>query len=59
VAWIRAHRDDFATMSILAGSRLMQLTFGLAREAAQAGQRMRIYDDRAAFDADLQRQLGR
>ena len=58
VAWIRAHRDDFGAMSILAGSRLMQLTFGLAREAAQAGQRMRIHDDRAAFEADRQRQLG-
>jgi hypothetical protein len=59
VAWVRANRRRFGALSILVASRIMQLTLAVARETAGAGQQWRIYDDAAAFEADLRQKTGR
>jgi hypothetical protein len=51
--WLRAHRDRFEHISILTGSRFIQITADFVRRFAQLGDLMRIYTDPAAFDAAL------
>jgi hypothetical protein len=58
IAFLRGHRGDYETLLLLAGSPLMQLTLSLARESSQVGQRMRVYDERPAFEAELRRHAG-
>lgn len=52
-AWLGRHRERFDHISMLSGSRFIQLTAELVRRFAELGDVMRIYTDPAAFDREL------
>jgi hypothetical protein len=51
--WLAKNRSRFAHISMLTGSRFIQLTANFVRRFADLGELMRIYTDPVAFDAAL------
>jgi hypothetical protein len=51
--WLNMHRARFQHISMLTGSRLIQVTAKFVREYADLVEVMKIYTDAAAFDAAL------
>jgi hypothetical protein len=51
--WLRANKSRFVHVSMLTGSRFIQLSADLVRRFAELGEIMRIYTDPAAFEAAL------
>ena len=48
--WLSAHRAHFEQVSMLTGSRYIQITADFVRRFADLGDVMRLYTDAAAFD---------
>lgn len=55
--WLGKHRSGFRRISMLTGSRFIQLTAHVVRRFADLGEVMRIYSDPRAFDAALAARL--
>jgi hypothetical protein len=51
--WLGAHKTNLRRVSMLPGSRFIELTAEFVRRFAELRGIMRIYTDAAAFDADL------
>jgi hypothetical protein len=51
--WLSAKRDHLLHVSMLTGSRFIQLSAGFVRKFADLGDLMRLYSDSAAFEAVL------
>jgi hypothetical protein len=51
--WLARHRDSFRHVSMLTGSRFIQLSAGFVRKFADLGDLMRLYTDPAAFEGAL------
>jgi hypothetical protein len=51
--WLGRHKHRFRHISMLTGSRFIQLTADFVRRFADLGDLMRIYTDPAAFDGAL------
>jgi hypothetical protein len=51
--WLRKHKSRFAVICMLTGGPFVQLTAKFVQRFAELGDRMRIYTDAAAFDAEL------
>ena len=51
--WLRTHRSELRQVSMLTGSRFIQLTADFVRRFSELGDVMRIYTDAAAFDEAL------
>jgi len=51
--WLAKNRSRFVQISMLTGSRFIQLTANFVRRFADLGELMRIYTDAVAFDAAL------
>jgi RimJ/RimL family protein N-acetyltransferase len=51
--WLGTHRSHFRHVSMLTGSRFIQLTADFVRRFAELGEIMRIYTDPTAFDGAL------
>ena len=56
--WLIAHRDRLRHASMLASSRMVQLTAGFVRRFAGLDGLMRIYTEPAVFDGALSNALG-
>lgn len=52
--WLSKHRESFHHVSMLTGSRFVQLSADFVRKFADLGDVMRIYTDPAAFESALQ-----
>lgn len=57
--WLGKHRSCFKHVSMLTGSRFIQLTADFVRRFAELGELMRIYTDPVAFDAALAESINR
>lgn len=57
--WLGKHRSHFKHVSMLTGSRFIQLTADFVRRFAELGEVMRIYTDPIAFDAALAESINR
>ena len=57
--WLAASRAALVRVNMLTGSRFVELTANFVRNFAELGERMRIYTDAAAFEADLANATGR
>jgi len=55
--WLGKNRSRFKHISMLTGSRFIQLTANFVRRFADLGELMRIYTDPVAFDAALAQSL--
>lgn len=51
--WLGAHRDRFAHVSMLTGSRFIEVTAGFVRSFSELEDVMRLYTDAEAFDEAL------
>ena len=51
--WLSEHKTRFEHVSMLTGSRFIQLTAEFVRNFAALGDKMRLYTEAAAFDAAL------
>jgi hypothetical protein len=51
--WLASHRASFRHVSMLTGSRFVQLTANFVRKVADLGELMRIYTDPASFEGAL------
>ncbi len=51
--WMMANREQLHRLSILCGSRFIELTANFVRQFTEFGPRMRIYTEAAAFDEAL------
>jgi hypothetical protein len=51
--WMNAHRSQLRQISMLTGSRYVQITALFVRRFAELVDRMRIFTDRAAFEETL------
>jgi hypothetical protein len=51
--WLREHKDQIRRLDILCGSRFLQFTAEFVRRFSGFEDRMRIYTDAAAFEAEL------
>lgn len=51
--WLSAHRARFKRISMLTGSRFVQLTAEFVRRFADLGELMNVYTDPAAFETAL------
>lgn len=51
--WLGKNRSHFRHVSMLTGSRFIQLSAGFVRKFADLGEVMRIYTDAAAFEGAL------
>jgi hypothetical protein len=51
--WLATHRDRLRHVSMLTGSRFIQLTASFVRKVADLGELMRLYTDPAAFEEAL------
>jgi hypothetical protein len=51
--WLGKHKSSLRHVSMLTGSRFIQLTAGLVRRFAELGELMRLYTDPAAFEGAL------
>lgn len=56
--WLGRHRDALRQISMLTGSRFVQLTADFVRRFAELGEVMRIYTDVSAFEDALSNALG-
>jgi|SRR4051812_14971982 hypothetical protein len=54
-AWLRANREKIARLDILVGSRFLQFTAEFVRRFSGFEDRMRVYTDAEAFDAEVAR----
>lgn len=57
--WLGQHRARFRHISMLTGSRFIQLTANFVRRFADLGDVMRIYTDPTAFDTAVGQALNR
>ena len=57
--WLGANRSLLQQVSMLTGSRFIQITAGLVRTFSQLEDLMRIYTDEAAFDEALEASVSR
>ncbi len=51
--WLRTHRARFRRISMLTGSRFVQLTADFVRRFAELGEVMNVYTDPTAFETAL------
>ena len=51
--WLRAHKAQLRDISMLTGSRFVEITAGFVRRFADLQETMRVYTEPAAFDAAL------
>jgi hypothetical protein len=51
--WLGRHKRSFRHVSMLTGSRFIQLSAGFVRKFADMGELMRLYSDPAAFEGAL------
>jgi hypothetical protein len=51
--WLAQHRSSFRHVSMLTGSRFIQLSATVVRKFADLGELMRLYTDVAAFEGAL------
>lgn len=51
--WLAQHRSSFRHVSMLTGSRFIQLSAGFVRKFSDLGEAMRIYADPAVFEGAL------
>jgi hypothetical protein len=51
--WLRTHQAQLRVIHFLTGSRFIQLSADFVRRFGELGERMRIYTETAAFDAEL------
>lgn len=51
--WLRDHREDLGQVTMLASSRLVQLTADVVRRYSELGERMQVTSDGLEFDAAL------
>lgn len=51
--WLGKHRTSFKQISMLTGSRFIQVTANFVRRYGELGELMRIYSDPVAFDGAL------
>jgi hypothetical protein len=51
--WLGTHKRSFRHVSMLTGSRFIQLSAGFVRKFADMGELMRLYTDPAAFEGAL------
>jgi hypothetical protein len=56
--WLGRHRDELRHVSMLTGSRFVQLTADFVRRFAELGDIMRIYTEPSAFEGALSDALG-
>ncbi len=56
--WLRKHRDRLLHVSMLTGSRLVELSVSFASAFAELGDSMRSYSDRCAFEGALSNAVG-
>jgi hypothetical protein len=56
--WLGRHRDELRHVSMLTGSRFVQLTADFVRRFAELGEIMRIYTEPSAFEGALSDALG-
>ncbi|MET0595652.1 MAG: hypothetical protein ABW133_23345 [Polyangiaceae bacterium] len=54
-SWLGTHQTRFEQITMLPGSRFVQITAGFVRDFSGLGDRMRILTDPAAFDEALTR----
>jgi hypothetical protein len=57
--WIQRRRSLLRGMSLLVGSKYVQMTVEVAKLFSRTGELMRIYTDEAAFEAAIRQSLGR
>lgn len=55
--WLRAHKGQLRCVSMLTGSKFIQLSADFVRRFADMGDVMRLYTDGATFDAALDQAL--
>ena len=55
--WLGKHRTSFKHISMLTGSRFIQVTANFVRRYGELGELMRIYTDPAAFDEALEQSI--
>jgi hypothetical protein len=51
--WLSTHRDRFLYISMLTGSRFIEMSASFVRQFADLGETMRLYSDSVAFDQAL------
>ena len=51
--WMKQHRDALESVTMLTGSKFIQLTATFVRSFAELGDKMRIYTSADAFDDEL------
>jgi hypothetical protein len=51
--WLMTHRDRFLHISMLTGSRFIELSASFVRQFADLGETMRLYSDSASFEQSL------
>jgi hypothetical protein len=56
--WLGRHRRSFRHVSMLTGSRFIQLSASFVRKFADLGELMRLYTDPAAFEGALSNAIG-
>lgn len=56
--WLCAHRARLLHVSMLTGSRFVQLSAGLVRSFADLGDAMRLYSDAGVFEGALSNAVG-
>jgi hypothetical protein len=52
-AWMKEHHSALESISMLTGSKFIQLTASFVRSFADLGEKMRIYTSADAFDEEL------
>ena len=57
--WLRAHKAQLRVIHFLTASRFIQLSADFVRKFADLDERMRIYTEAGAFDAELQSAVDR
>jgi hypothetical protein len=57
--WIQRHRSRLRHMSLLVGSKYVQMTVEVAKLFSRTGELMRVYTDAAAFSDAIAQALGR
>ncbi len=55
--WLGKHRTSFKHISMLTGSRFIQVTANFVRRYGELGELMRIYTEPAAFDEALEQSI--
>jgi hypothetical protein len=51
--WLGANKERFTQVSMLTGSRFIQLTAEVVKNYAELGEKMRLYTEAAAFEGAL------